>query len=151
MSNPSSLPLPHRHRARRAFTLVEILVVLAIIGMLIGVLVKNTDKIFGSSQTSVARIFVTETVKLGLTQYRIDTGSLPTTAEGLSALVAAPSAKADRWKGPYLEVPGGNQPTDPWGEPYQYRFPGTKNKNGADIFSKGPDKAADTEDDVGNW
>jgi len=39
----------------------------------------------------------------------------------------------------------------PWGEPYQYRYPGTKNPGGCDIFSKGPDKAADTEDDIGNW
>lgn len=140
-----------RRSALRAFTLVEILVVLAIIGMLIGVLVKNTDKIFGSSQESVARIFVSDTIKLGLTRYRIDLGSMPNTSEGLQALVVAPGTRADRWKGPYLDAPGGKLPFDPWGEPYQYRFPGTKNKDGYDAYSKGPDKQADTEDDIGNW
>lgn len=138
-------------RNTRAFTLVEIIVVLAIIGLLVGVLVTNTDKIWGRSQNAVAGIFVQETVKIPLVSYRRDVGDYPTTAEGLQALLTPPSSKGDRWQGPYLEAKGGKLPLDPWGEPYGYRYPGTKNSGGYDIFSKGPDHLPDTADDIGNW
>lgn len=135
----------------RAFTLIEMLVVLAIIGLLIGVLVTNTDKIFGRSQAAVAGIFVQETIKIPLVSYRRDMGNYPTTAEGLQALITAPSTKADRWQGPYLESKGGKLPADPWGQPYVYRYPGTRNVGGYDLYSKGPDNQPDTADDIGNW
>lgn len=138
-------------RARRAFTLLEILIVLAIIGLLVGLGVKNADKILGGSQEAVAGVFVNDTLKTSLVQYRIHMGDYPSTAEGLEALANPPAARADRWKGPYIEAKGGKLPTDPWGEPYQYRNPGTQNKSGYDLFSKGPDKVAGTEDDIGNW
>lgn len=135
----------------RAFTLIEILVVVAIIGLLAGLLFTNTDKIFGSSQEVVAKVFVRDSLKTALTRYRIDVGDYPTTADGLGALLTAPASAADRWRGPYAEVTGNKLPTDPWGEAYQFRNPGTKNKGGYDLFSKGPDKAEGTEDDIGNW
>jgi len=134
-----------------AFTLLEILVVLAIIGLLAGLAISNSDKIFGRSQEAVARIFVRDTLKTGLVRYRIDLGDYPPTAEGLSALLSAPAGKADRWRGPYLDAPGNRLPADPWGEPYQYRYPGGKNKGGYDLYSKGPDKTEGTDDDIGNW
>lgn len=136
---------------RRGFTLLEILVVLAIIGLLVGLAVKNVGKIFGDSQGSIAQIFVNDTIKASLVQYRIHMGGYPSTAEGLEALITAPASKAEQWKGPYIEAKGGKMPMDPWGEPYGYRFPGTRNKNSYDIFSKGPDMVAETEDDIGNW
>lgn len=136
---------------RGGFTLLEILVVLAIIGLLVGLVVNNTDRIFGQSQTAVARIFVRDTLKTPLTRYRIDQGEYPSTEEGLAALVTAPAARAVTWRGPYVDAPGGRLPVDPWGEPYQYRCPGTRNPGGYDLFSKGPDKTADTKDDIGNW
>ncbi|MSU45849.1 MAG: type II secretion system protein GspG [Lacunisphaera sp.] len=135
----------------RAFTLIEILVVVAIIGLLAGLLFTNTDKIFSQSQEVVARVFVRDSFKTALVRYKIDLGSYPTTAEGLGALLAAPANAADRWHGPYAEVTGSQIPPDPWGEPYQYRNPGTHNKDTYDLFSKGPDKTEGTADDIGNW
>lgn len=143
--------VPPRRRALRAFTILEILVVLAIIGLLVGLVVTNTDKIFGQSQEAVARIFVRDSMKTPLVRYRIDLGDYPTTAEGLSALVAAPNSAGARWRGPYIDAPGGKVPLDPWGQAYEYRYPGVKNAGGYDLFSKGPDRTADTADDIGNW
>ncbi|HSI09993.1 MAG: type II secretion system major pseudopilin GspG [Rariglobus sp.] len=145
---------PHRNTvrsARRAFTLLEILVVLAIIGLLVGLAVSKVGNIFGAKQEDIARLFVNSSMKVPLTTYRMDTGGYPTTAEGLQSLVTAPSTKADNWKGPYIETPGGKLPMDPWQEPYIYRFPGVKNPTGYDLYSKGPDKTEGTPDDIGNW
>ncbi len=136
---------------RRAFTLLEILVVLAIIGLLVGLAVTKVGGIFASKQEDIARLFVQASMELPLTSYRINMGDFPSTAEGLQALVTAPQNKADRWQGPYIKAPGGNLPVDPWGEPYIYRYPGTKNKGSYDLFSKGPDKIEGTPDDIGNW
>lgn len=145
----SCLPLPTRRALRRAFTLLEIMIALAILGLLVGLAVSNLDTIFGGAQVSTARLFVNESIKLPLTTYRIHMGDFPTTAEGLQALGTAPGNRGDQWRGPYLD--GGKMPVDPWGQPYVYRYPGTKNKSGYDIFSKGPDKAEGTADDIGNW
>ena len=135
--------------ARRGFTLLEILVVLAIIGLLVGVLVKQVGGGFSSGQSSTAKIFVQSSAQTMLVRYRMDMGDYPSTADGLEALCAAPAGKAERWRGPYID--GGKLPQDPWGEPYGYRYPGTQNKTGYDVFSKGPDKTEGTADDIGNW
>ena len=75
-------------------TLIEILVVLAIIGLLVGVLVTNTDKIFGRSQVAVAGIFVREAIKVPLISYKQNIGDYPSTSEGLQALITAPASRA---------------------------------------------------------
>lgn len=134
----------------RAFTLIEILVVVAIIGLLAGLFFTNTDKILGQSNEVIAKVFVRDTFKTALVRYKIDVGDFPSTTEGLGALLAAPS-NATNWHGPYADVPGGQIPPDPWGQPYQYRYPGTHNKGSYDIFSNGPDHAEGTADDIGNW
>jgi general secretion pathway protein G len=142
---------PHRRpsAARRGFTLLEILVVLAILGLLVGVLVKNVAGGFKSGEAATAKIFVNSTAPTLLVRYRIDVGDYPSTAEGLDALANAPAGKAERWRGPYVD--GGKLPIDPWGEPFAYRYPGTRNRTGYDVFSKGPDKTEGTADDIGNW
>lgn len=125
------------------------MIALAILGLLVGLAVTNVEGIFGGAQLTTAKLFVNESIKLPLTSYRIQMGDYPSTAEGLQALVSAPASRADQWRGPYLS--DGRLPADPWGEPYGYRYPGTKNKSGYDIFSKGPDKTEGTKDDIGNW
>lgn len=147
----SAFSSPRSAHRPSGFTLLEILVVLAIIGLLVGLVVSNTDKIFGQSQEAIAKIFVRDSLKTPLVRYRIDLGDYPSTNEGLAALLTAPSNAADKWRGPYLDVSGGKLPVDPWGQPYEYRYPGVKNPGGYDLYSKGPDKTAETADDIGNW
>jgi len=139
------------HPRRPGFTLLEILIAVAIVGMLVGLAVTNTDKILGQSQEGVAKLFVNESLKTSLVRYRIDLGDYPSTEEGIKALISAPEGKSDKWRGPYMEAKGGRLPLDPWNQEYQYRYPGTKNTESYDLFSMGRDKKPDTEDDIGNW
>ena len=145
----SCVSRPVSRCAARAFTLLEILVVLAIIGLLVSLAVTNVGNLFSGSQKDIARLFVNQSMQAPLNVYKIHMGDYPTTAEGLAALITPPANKADRWRGPYLQ--DSKLPVDPWGEPYQYRYPGVKNKTGYDLWSKGPDKIDGTEDDIGTW
>jgi len=140
---------PADRRANRAFTLLEIVIVIAIMALLMGLVVSNIGNIFSGSQKDVAKLFVTQSMQVPLNAYKIHMGDYPSTAEGLQALISAPQNKSDLWRGPYLQEK--KIPLDPWKEPYQYRFPGVHNKDGYDLWSKGPDHADGTEDDIGNW
>lgn len=135
------------NRNHRAFTLLEIIVMVGILALLATLLITKTEGIFTNSQTTIARLFVRDSLKTALERYRLDLGSYPTTAEGLAVLLTAPASATANWKGPYVD----SLPPDPWGEAYQYRSPGTRNKSGYDLFSKGPDKTEGNEDDIGNW
>ncbi|MEY3830111.1 MAG: hypothetical protein RL636_1812, partial [Verrucomicrobiota bacterium] len=104
-----------RRTLRKGFTLLEILIAVAIVGMLVGIAVTNIDKILGQSQEGVAKLFVNESLKASLVRYRIDLGDYPTTEDGLKALIVAPEGKQDRWRGPYVDAKGGALPLDPWG------------------------------------
>ena len=139
-------------RARRAaFTLFEILIVVALIALLAGVAVMNADKIFSQNQEQIAKIFVKQSLDVPLTSYKIAMGGYPTTEEGLQALITAPGTGAERWRGPYIKSDGGKLPADPWGTPYLYRYPGTHNTDRFDVWSAGPDRKEGTADDIGNW
>lgn len=126
------------------------MIALAILGLLVGLAISNFNNIFGNSQVDIARIFVNSSMSTPINQYRFNMGDYPSTADGLQALMTAPAGKADRWRGPYV-TENKWPPLDPWSEPYQYRSPGVRNKNGYDLWSKGPDKQDGTADDIGNW
>jgi general secretion pathway protein G len=138
------------HLSRRAFTLLEILVVLAIIGLIATLAITNLTGAFDGAKKDTAEMFVKQVLQLPLQQYSIHIGSYPSTADGLQALLTPPANKAERWRGPYVKESSGI-PLDPWKQPYQYRFPGIKNKNNYDLWSKGPDETDGTPDDIGNW
>lgn len=140
---PSHRPL----RSRAGFSLVEMLIVIALIAVIGTLTIGKLGNIFGGAQEDVAQQFVRNSLSAPLLKYRIDTGSYPGTEQGLQSLVAAPNGvKAGKWKGPYIE----RLQDDPWGKPYQYRFPGVKNVGGYDVWSFGPD-GVESGDDIGNW
>lgn len=142
----SANPGPVVHNRKAGFSLIEILVVIALLAMLLGLVVTNFDTIFAENNVKIADAYVNSSLKVPLTQYKISMGNYPTTEEGLQALLKAPAGKEARWKGPYVD----KLSEDPWGNTYQYRFPGTHNANGYDLWSYGPD-GVESADDIGNW
>ena len=136
-----------RRRSRaRGFTLIEILFVIGLIALLATVVITNFDSIFGGQRENIARLWVTRTVQTSLTAFRMGVGDYPTTEQGLEALLRAPASTEGRWRGPYVE----ELPMDPWGNPYQYRYPGTQNPGRYDVWSTGGNPA-DTNRHIGNW
>ncbi len=133
--------------ARRAFTLMEVLLAIALISMLAFLVVGNLGKFMTDSQTNVAKSMVSDAFAVPMMSFKLSVGRYPTTEEGIKALETAPDSLGERWKGPYVR----NLPLDPWGNPFQYRFPAQKSKDGYDLWSNGPDGQPDTEDDIGNW
>jgi general secretion pathway protein G len=134
-------------RLRRGFTLLELLVVMVIIGLLAAYVGPKYFSQVGKSEVKTARAQIVGFEK-ALQQYRLDVGSLPTTEQGLQALMTKP-ANVAKWDGPYLEKA---LPADPWGHAYLYVAPGEHSE--FDISSTGRDgrPGGDGLDaDVTNW
>ncbi|HNX26491.1 MAG TPA: type II secretion system major pseudopilin GspG [Phycisphaerae bacterium] len=133
---------------KKAFTLVEIILVVVIIALLSGLVLtkiagKGKQARIAAAQAQIANL------KSALNNFEIDCGRFPTTAEGLDALITRPSSLGDnvQWRA-YLD--DNKLPQDPWGKPYIYLCPGTINTDGFDIYSAGPDGQQGTQDDIGN-
>ena len=126
-----------RARARRGFTLIEILVVITVIAILASLVTPMVFRNVGDAKTSAARAQV-EILGLALDAYRLDNDYYPSTAQGLEALRLIPAGEpaARNWRGPYLKK---LVPPDPYGRPYVYRSPGEVNPESYDVVSLGRD------------
>lgn len=131
-----------RQRTSSGFTLVELLVVLAILGMLAALVGPQVLNQLGGAKTKAASIQIRD-FEQALELYKLDVGRFPRSEEGLDALVRAPSG-AKGWNGPYLKKDA--VPEDPWGNAYEYRVSGSKieiTSLGADGRSGGSGEDAD--------
>lgn len=130
------------------FTLLELLVVLAILGLLAAVVGPQVLRYLGSSKTQAAAV-QSKNIVAALNLYKLDVGNYPTKDEGLNALMKAPPS-APFWNGPYL--PDAGALVDPWRNPYQIKVPGDHGE--VDVYSLGSDNApggSGEAKDIGNW
>lgn len=175
----------HVTTVRRGFSLIELLIVLAILVLLASLV---APRLLGSREKANIDAAKTQIslFKSTLEIYSLHMSGYPTTEQGLKALVEAPSADSaggdlgddefgsededladlgddgdgegleeeggsnSNWQGPYIK--SDKLPKDPWGSAYRYEFPGQNNKIGEpDIWSLGPDRKDNTEDDITSW
>ncbi|MGB8354957.1 MAG: type II secretion system major pseudopilin GspG [Chthoniobacteraceae bacterium] len=150
MNNPKNLTFSqqtsHQFRRVKGYTLIEIMLVLAIISVLLGAgiyyLIGNLD--IAKERRVQADI---ATITTQLKTYEMQNLYMPTTEQGLQALVEEPSTdpKPRRWRQLMEKLP-----EDPWGMPYNYRNPGLKNPNGFDLYSFGAERK-ENDKEMGNW
>lgn len=134
--------MKHKRPSRvSGFTLIELLLVLVILAVLAALVI---PKFTGRSQQARETAATTDISRIStaIAAFEIDTGRFPTTEEGIGALITQPAGVSNWHQG--LE----KMPVDPWGNPYQYRYPGQDNPSSFDLFSFGADGREGTDDDV---
>jgi general secretion pathway protein G len=132
----------------KAFTLLEIMLVVIIIALLVGMALKFTGGHLGQARDVKVNGDIQQLRTL-LLMYQATNGFYPSTEQGLKALVVKPESepRPRNWKQLDNEIK-----RDPWDKEYYYVYPGKHNPKEYDIFSAGPDRNPDTEEDnIGNW
>ena len=145
----SSRFLPLKSKRTSAFTLVEIMVVVVVIGILAAFVIPQFGGITQDAKVNAAKGNVAE-LDSAIEKFFINMDRYPTTEEGFKALLEPPSGEESKWRGPYIKI----LHNDPWGNAYQYRCPGIHHQSGFDIWSRGADGADGGEGpnaDLGNW
>jgi general secretion pathway protein G len=136
-------------RRTEAFTLIEIMVVVVILGILAATIIPQFMTTKHEAQVGAAQASISE-LESALERFHVHMDRYPTTEEGLKVLVEAPAGDEGKWRGPYVKL----LRPDPWGHPYQYSNPGAHHKTGFDLWSRGADGADGGEGeaaDIGNW
>ena len=133
----------------KAFTLIEIMVVVVILGVLAVTIIPQFVGTTHDAKVSAAKTHVAE-LEAAIERFNIHMDRYPTSEEALMALVEPPSGDQTQWRGPYIK----QLRPDPWGQPYQYRAPGMRHPTSFDLWSRGADKVDGGEGpglDIGNW
>ena len=139
------MKLSRKTRNTRGFTLMELMVVILIIAVLASLVVPRLLGAGTDAKIAAAKANIS-TISGSLQRFRLDCDRFPTSEEGVGALTMPPS-DADGWKGPYVEK---DIIEDPWKSAYEYSWPGAAGDDSFIIRSYGPDKQANTDDDVTN-
>lgn len=129
---------------KRAFTLIELMLVVIILGILVAMVVPRLVGRGEQARRQAAEADIRSNIALALDLYELDNGKYP---EKLEDLLKDPGeSKASNWNGPYLK----RKPIDPWAREYSYKTPGQHNPD-YDLFSYGGDGVEGGDDDVTNW
>lgn len=132
-----------RRRVTRAFTLVELLLVLVILAVLAMVVVPKFTGRREQANEAAARTGLSN-IETALDAFEVDYGRFPDSLEALLNPPVIPGSTQQRR--PYLN----KMPVDPWGNPFVYRYPGTHSAGGYDLYSLGAD-GREGSDDIANW
>jgi len=135
-------------KSKKGFTLIELMLVVVIIAALAAMILPRLAGRSEQARIAIAKTDINANISMALDLYELDNGRYPTTEQKLDALRKKPGGfpAAVNWNGPYIK----KEPTDPWGNSYEYKYPPDHDGVDYDLYSLGLD-GTKSEDDIGNW